>query len=265
MSDPGERRVLLEIDDGLAHLRLAAPERGNAIDPAWVEALGEAVGECERDGAVRAVLISARGPAFSVGGDLSHFAARTGDLSLALDEMVPPYHDALGRLASLSCPVVCAVHGPVAGGGLGLVFCADLVFASTEARFVCGFARLGLSGDGAGTWFLPRLVGLRRAQEMILGNRELSAPEALEWGLVTRLVAADRLEETALAAARELASGPTVALSHMRRLLRESAAATLEQQLKQEADAIIECGGTDDAREGVEAFVAHRVPRFRGR
>jgi 2-(1,2-epoxy-1,2-dihydrophenyl)acetyl-CoA isomerase len=258
-------RVDLAVEDGLAHLRLISPAVGNAIDPAWVSEFADAVNVCARDPDIRAVLISAEGARFTVGGDLRHFAAHSDDLQAALDEMVPSFHKALTLLATLERPVVCAVQGPAAGGGLGLTFCADIVLAASDARFVCGFARLGLSGDGGGTWFLPRLVGVRRAQELMYGHRALSAAEALEWGLITRVVAPDELHEQALATARELAAGPTLAFARMRQLLRESWGATVEQQLAEEGEAMVESGGSADAREGVEAFVARREPRFSGR
>jgi 2-(1,2-epoxy-1,2-dihydrophenyl)acetyl-CoA isomerase len=257
--------VALEVDAGLARLRLVRPEAANAIDPLWVTELAAAVTALAQSGEVRAVLISAEGRCFSVGGDLRHFAGRSADLAEALEEMVPPYHDTLGHLASLACPVVCAVQGPAAGGGLGLAFCADLVLAAPEARFVCGFARLGLTGDGGPSWFLPRLVGLRRAQELMFANRELTAHEALEWGLITRIVPAAELQDEALAMARRLANGPTAAFASMRRLLRDSWGASLEEQLIAESGAVRRSGATADASEGVTAFAARRDPGFSGR
>jgi 2-(1,2-epoxy-1,2-dihydrophenyl)acetyl-CoA isomerase len=256
--------IELDFADGLGHLRLARPEAGNSIEPAWVHALADAVDACAGRADLRAVLISAEGATFSVGGELRHLAARSADLSGALEEMVPPYHRILAALAELACPVVCAVQGAAAGGGLGLTFCADLVIAADDARFVFGFARLGLSGDSGGTWFLPRLVGLRRAQELLFANRELSAGEALEWGLITRIVPRDQLQQHALATARELATGPTVAYANMRHLLRKSWGATLSEQLADEWTAMRVCGESADGREGVEAFVERRRPRFEG-
>jgi 2-(1,2-epoxy-1,2-dihydrophenyl)acetyl-CoA isomerase len=259
-----DRRVDVHVDDGLASLCLVRPEARNGIDPAWVRALDAAVNAIAADDTVRAVLITAEGPSFTVGGDLQHFAARAGDLDVALREMVPPYHDTLARLAAFDRPVVCAIQGAVAGGGLGLAWCSDFVLAAPDARFACGFARLGLSGDGGSTWYLPRLVGLRRAQELVMGNRALSADEALDWGLVTRVVPAEDLQEQALALARELADGPTVALRYMRRMLRESWDTPLAVQLARETEAVLDCGRTSDGREGVTAFVQRRAPRFDG-
>jgi 2-(1,2-epoxy-1,2-dihydrophenyl)acetyl-CoA isomerase len=261
----GTDRVLLTVDDGLASLRLTRPEAGNAIDPAWVASFAEAVAACASDASIRAVLLVADGRAFTVGGDLKHFASRHDDLGEALAEMVPPFHAALSQLAALRVPVVAALQGPIAGGGLGLAFCADIVLVAPEARFVCGFSLLGLSGDGSGSWFLPRLVGARRAAEMMLLNRELSASEAVDWGLATRVVATAELGAQASVVARTLADGPTTALGHMRTLLRGAWDATLEQQLEAETEAMLDCGATDDARKGVDAFVARRPPRFSGR
>jgi 2-(1,2-epoxy-1,2-dihydrophenyl)acetyl-CoA isomerase len=153
------------------------------------------------------------------------------------------------------------VQGPIAGGGLGLAFCADVVLAAPSARFVCGFSLLGLSGDGAGTWFLPRIVGPRRAAEMMMLNRSVSAEEAVEWGLATRVVDAGELEAQSIAVARQLADGPPTALAHMKRLLRESWGATLDEQLAAETEAMLDCGRTDDARRGVEAFLSRRTLR----
>jgi 2-(1,2-epoxy-1,2-dihydrophenyl)acetyl-CoA isomerase len=254
-------RVTVSVDDGLAVMRLTRAHEGNAIDPAWVAAFGDAVAACA---GARAVLICADGPAFTVGGDLKHFSSRRDDLSGALDEMVPGFHAALAALATLPMPVVCALQGPIAGGGLGLAFCADVVLAAPSTRFVSGFSLLGLSGDGGGTWWLPRLVGPRRAAEMMLLNRSVSADEAVEWGLATRVVDADRLHSEALSVARLLATGPAVSLAHCKRLLRESWNASLPEQLDAETAAMIDCGRTVDAREGIDAFVRRRAPQFKG-
>jgi len=211
------------------------------------------------------VLIVADGPAFNVGGDMRHFHGQRHRLADELASMVGGYHPALGRLAALPLPVVCAVNGAAAGGGLGLVWCSDVVIAADDAKFATGFAALGLSGDGASSWFLPRLVGLRRSRELILHNRILSAAEALDWGLIDRVVPAAELEAEAEAEAARLADGPTVAYGEMRRLLWRSLSVGLDDQLQAELEAIVRCGATDDAREGVTAFNERRPPKFTGR
>lgn len=258
-------RVALTIAEGVAHLRLVRREARNAIDGAMVNALGEAVDACAAASGLRVLRISAEGPAFTVGGDLKYLSARIHELDRVLDEMIPVYHRALGKLASLDVPVVCAVAGAAAGGGLGLAWVSDFLLASEDAVFATGFADLGLSGDGGSSWFLPRLVGLRRAQELILGNRVLRAAEALDWGLVTRVVPRADLEREAEALTEKLAAGPTFCLAEQRRLLRGSWGATLEQQLEAERVAIRRCGATADGREGTSAFVERRKARFDGR
>jgi 2-(1,2-epoxy-1,2-dihydrophenyl)acetyl-CoA isomerase len=161
--------------------------------------------------------------------------------------------------------VVCAVRGGAAGGGLGLLWCSDLVIAASDLRLTSGFAHLGLSGDGGSTWYLPRLLGLRRALDLTLESPVLTAQQALELGLVSRVVDPAELDTAAEEAARRLASGPTVAYGHMRRLLRRSSTATFAEGLAAERAAIVDCGTTADGREGVTAFAARRAPRFTGR
>jgi 2-(1,2-epoxy-1,2-dihydrophenyl)acetyl-CoA isomerase len=257
-------RVRLDVDErGIARLRLVWVQGRNAIDPAMVEQLAAAVAGC-RDPGVRAVLISAEGPAFTVGGDLRHLAAHSDDLHGGLAAMVPTFHDALAMLAALRAPVVAAVHGAVAGGGLGLAWCSDVVLAAEGTRFATGFAGLGLSGDGGSTWWLPRLVGLRRAQQLLICGRVLDAAEALDWGLVTEVLQVDELAARADVVAAELAAGPTFALAQMRRLLRGAGAHTLEQHLAEEGEAMIACAATPDAVEGITAFVQRRPPKFTG-
>ncbi len=264
MSDAAER-VTLEVDGRVARLRLARPDGRNGIDPAMVAGLGAAVAAVEEHAGVRCLLVCAGGPHFSVGGDLHHLAGIAERIPEELDAMVAAYHVILSRLAGLPVPVVCAVQGAAAGGALGLLWCADVVIASADLRLASGFVKLGLSGDGGSTWHLPRLVGMRRAMELTLDGLVLSAEEALEWGLVGRVVPVDALESEAEATACRYAAGPTVAYGHIRRLLRTSWSATFEEQLAAERVAIVDCGGTGDAREGIEAFTARRAPRFEGR
>lgn len=260
-----EPRVELTVAEGVAHLRLTRPGARNAIDPRWVRDFDAAVDAAGRAAGVRAVLISAAGAAFSVGGDLRHFATHPDRLPDELGAMIGGYHATLTRLAGLPVPVVCAVQGAAAGGGLGLLWCADTVLAADNTRLAAGFAELGLSGDGGSSWFLPRLVGMRRAREMILENRVLSAAEAHEWGLVNRVVPLDRLETEALETAARLAAGPTVAYGEMRRLLLRSLHVDLPDQLDAERQSIMRCGATADAREGITAFVERRPASFEGR
>jgi 2-(1,2-epoxy-1,2-dihydrophenyl)acetyl-CoA isomerase len=182
-----------------------------------------------------------------------------------LRQMIDLYHLALERLTSMDAPVVCAVRGAAAGGGLGLVHVADIVVAAEDAKFALGYAALGLASDGGNSWFLPRVVGLRRAQQLLLLNRVLTGPEALEWGLVTEVRPAAAVEDRALDLARQLAAGPTEAFGRMKRLLRDSWTTDLPGQLSRETAQMTAAGASDDAAEGIAAFAAKRPPAFRGR
>ena len=147
---------------------------------------------------------------------------------------------------------------------MALVLSADLVLASENARFTMAYTAAGLSPDGSSTFYLPRLVGLRRALELTLTNRRLSAQEALDWGIVNRILPAEELQEKALALARQLAAGPALAYAAAKRLLQRSFDQSLETQLEDEAQAIAAASATADAREGIRAFLEKRPPQFRG-
>jgi len=257
--------VTLEIADDIAVIRLARADAHNAIDPQWVAELLEAVQGACAPGAARAILVLADGPSFTVGGDLEHFTTNADRLSHELYSMVHALCEAVGDLAEAPVPVVCAVQGAAAGGGLGLLYAADVVIAGEDLKVATGFARLGLTGDGGWSYFLPRLVGIRRAQELALEGRVLGAAEALEWGLVTRVLPVAEIEAEARRVAERFATGPTLALGGMRRLLRESWGASVREQLAAELDAITAAGNTADGREGVTAFAQKRGPRFTGR
>lgn len=258
-------RISLSIADDVATIRLARAEVRNAIDPAWIEALADAIAAAAAPGAARAILIVADGPHFTVGGDLGHFAAAGDRLGDELRDMVGTLHDALAALAEAPVPVVTGARGAAAGGGLGLLWAADIVVAGDDLKLATGFSRIGLTGDGGWSYYLPRLVGIRRAQELILENRMLGAAEALDLGLVTRVVAAADVADEAAATARRLAAGPTVSLGVQRRLLRESWDVSLREALTAERDAMAAMGATADAREGVASFLERRDPRFAGR
>jgi len=259
------QRVTYKLDDaGVAHVRLVWAERRNAIDPAMVEQLADAVRVCEH-ARVRAVLLSADGPAFSVGGDMRHFAAHSADIRGQLATMVPAYHETLETLATIDAPVVAAVHGAVAGGGLGLVWCSDIVLAAEGTRFATGFSKLGLSGDGGSSWWLPRLVGLARARQMLIAGAVIDALQAHEWGLIAEVLPPGQLAARSAHVATALAQGPTFTLGRMRRLLVASAPLDLGEALARETAAILECAEQTDAAEGVSSFVEGRTPNFNRR
>lgn len=259
------RTVLLDFTDGLATLRLNRPDKGNAIDERMAADLAEAATQIAERTDVRSVLIAGNGANFTVGGDLGLFAGTAREqLPNRLRRMIDAYHLAIERLTGIDAPVVAAVRGGAGGGGLGLMYVADIVVAAESARFALGYGALGLTADGGNTWFLPRMVGMRRAQELFLLNLRLTAQEALAFGLVSRLVPDDQVENEAATLAAKLAAGPTRAFGAVRRMLRQSFETGLSDQLDAEKESIVVTSATDDAHEGIAAFVAKRRPRFRG-
>jgi 2-(1,2-epoxy-1,2-dihydrophenyl)acetyl-CoA isomerase len=259
------RTVRLDIADGVATLRLNRPDKGNAIDTDMAADLAEAATQIAESASIRAVFIAGNGPNFTVGGDLGLFAGTAREqLPNRLRRMIDSYHLAIERLTSIDAPVVAAVRGGAGGGGLGLLYAADIVIAADDARFALGYGALGLTADGGNTWFLPRMVGMRQAQQLFLLNRRLTAQEALAFGLVSRLAPSDAVDSEAAALAATLAAGPTRAYGAVRRMLRQSFETGLSDQLEAEKESIVAASRSDDAQEGIAAFVAKRRPQFRG-
>lgn len=255
--------VSLAIDGAIARITLRRSDVGNAIDLALADELRRAVVEVEGDRSVRVVVVRGEGPHFCVGGDLGDFGNQD-DLPSHLRAVTTHLHAAIAGLARLDAPVVVGVQGSSAGAGLGLVCSGDVVIAATSARFVVAYTKVGLSPDGGTSWFLPRLVGLRRAQELTLLNPTLDAEGALAAGIVTRVVADDDLDREIEAVASELAAGPTPAVGEAKRLLRTSLDNPLTIHLDAEAAALVRSAAREDAREGIAAFLAKRPSRFTG-
>ncbi len=258
------KTILFDLRDGVAHLTLNRPDAANSVNLELSQELYDAMLRCDEDPAVRAVLVAGSGKMFCAGGDLKSFAARKDDLPAHLKLLTHFIHGAVSLMARMDAPVITAVNGTVAGGGLGLVFGADLVIAAESARFTMAYTRAALSPDASTSFFLPRLVGLRRALDLTLTNRVLSAREALEWGIVNRVVPESELAAAAQGLAKEMAEGPTAAFGAAKRLLRESFSDTLETHLQAEARSIADRSRNAEAREGISAFLEKRAPRYRG-
>lgn len=250
--------------NGVATLTLARPEAGNAIDLQLAQDLNEVTTAWSVDRRVRAVLITGEGKNFCVGGDLNSFQERFDDLPAHLTDITTYLHAANSRLIRLDTPVIAAVQGSAAGAGMSLAASSDLVLAGESSKFVMAYTAIGLTPDGSGTWSLPHVVGLRRALELVLTNRRLSAEEAMAIGIVTRVVADGELAEEALALARTLAAGPTGAYGAAKRLLRDSLGTDLEAQLALETQSLAAAAGSADGREGIAAFLAKRAAEFTG-
>ena len=256
--------LIVERRGGIARLTLNRPETANGITLRMAEELAAAATSFADDPSVRAVLLAGAGARFCGGGDVKGFAALGDGLGHHIREITVPLHAAISQLVRLDAPVICAVQGSAAGAGMGLVAAADLVIAAESARFVMAYTGIGLTPDGGTSYFLPRLVGVRRALELAITNRVLSASEALDWGIVTQVVPDAELTAAAGTLAETIAAGPTLAFGGVKRLIHTSLEHTLDQHLARESEEMARAGRSADGVEGVAAFVAKRAPEFRG-
>ncbi len=256
--------ILYEVRDGLAHVTLNRPDAANAFDLDLVRAFHRIMIDCDKNKAVRAVLLTGAGKMFSAGGDLKFFLGAGDRVASVLAEMTASLHTAVAVMNRMDAPVVVAVNGMAAGGGLSLAMTGDIVFAAESARFTMAYTAAGLSPDGSSTWFLPRLVGFRRAKELALTNRMLSAAEAMELGIVDRVTADTDLMAEAEKQARRFVDGPTGAYGAVKRLMIESFQNGLETQMELESRAIAARAASADGREGLSAFAEKRKPIFSG-
>jgi 2-(1,2-epoxy-1,2-dihydrophenyl)acetyl-CoA isomerase len=255
----------LERQGAIAVLTLDRPDAANGIDLRLGHELMQAAIALDEDRDLRAVVLTGRGRFFCAGGDLKAFAGYGESLPERLKELTTYLHAAISRFARMAPPVIAAVNGTAAGAGMSLALACDLVVAEDSAKFTLAYTGAGLSPDGSSTWFLPRLIGDQRTRELMLLNRTLTARDAQDWGLITRVVPDGEALEGALAFARTLAEGPTRAYGAVKALLAESSTNSLEAQMEHESRAIAAMAVTEDGREGIAAFAAKRSPVFRGR
>lgn len=248
-----------EYAEGAAWLTLADPDRGNLVTADSTAELAAAVRRADRDGA-RVIVLRSTGRFFSVGGDLSSFA-EAPDLPAHLDDLATAMHRVIANLQRSPAIVVTVVQGMAAGIGFPLAAAGDLVIAADTAQFTLGYTRVGLPGDG-GTGLLTRSLGLHRTLALLLLNDRLTAAEAQQAGLVARVFGADELDERVAELVAGLTAGSATAQAAAKRLVRAAAADDVETRLAAEARAMATAGGTQDVREGVEAFLAKRSPRF---
>jgi 2-(1,2-epoxy-1,2-dihydrophenyl)acetyl-CoA isomerase len=256
--------LLFQVEGATATLTLNRPAAGNAIDLPLARAILAAAIRCDTDPAIRCVVLTGAGKLFCGGGDLPAFAEAGDQVAAFLSELAGTLHMAISRLMRMAKPLLVLVNGPAAGAGLSLSLIGDIVIAARSAHFTAAYGGVGLSPDGGMSWLLPRLVGLRRAQEMIIANRRVPADEAAAIGLITRVVEDDALAATGAEQAARLAAAATLALGAARALLLDSFDGPLEGHLERETRRIAASGTTADCREGVAAYLARRKPDFRG-
>jgi 2-(1,2-epoxy-1,2-dihydrophenyl)acetyl-CoA isomerase len=258
--------VLLTRDGPVATLTLNRPDALNALNPAMIEGLIARTASIADDDSLRVVVLRGAGRHFMAGGDIRTFAERLGESpatrSDGFKQTIGRLHAAIEHLHRMPHPVVGCVQGAVAGFGLSLMNACDLVVAADDAYFASAYRQIGLTPDGGGSWSLPRLVGMRKAMEILLLGERFGAADALALGLVNRVVPAAELDAATSAVVQILATGPVLATRHAKRLVRESLSRTLSEQLDAEAASFAACAGTADFVEGITAFLQKRAPQF---
>jgi 2-(1,2-epoxy-1,2-dihydrophenyl)acetyl-CoA isomerase len=254
--------LLFEREGAVARLTLNRPAAANAIDLGLARELMMAAITCDEDNSIRCVLLTGTGRFFCPGGDVRSFMLAGPSIGSLLKEITAYFHMAIARFARMNKPLVTAVNGVAAGAGFSLALLGDIVLGARTAQFTAAYTALGVSPDGGLSWLLPRLVGLRAAQELIFTNRTLSADEAKDLGLITRIVEAESLAAEAAKLTQELASGPTAAYGKLRNLFLRSSESSLESHLEEESRGLAETSRSAHGQEGIAAFVSKRKPDF---
>jgi 2-(1,2-epoxy-1,2-dihydrophenyl)acetyl-CoA isomerase len=261
----GYETLRYDFKDGVATITLNRPEAYNALNLPLARDLFHATLEADEDRAVRCIVITGAGRAFCAGGDVKDFADTPDRIGILIKELTTYLHGVVSRLARAPKPVIMGINGVAAGGGMSLALAGDLVVAAESAKLTMAYSKIAASPDGSSSYFLPRLIGLRRALELHYTNRVLSAREALDWGLVNRVHPDAEFAGALDGLARELAQGPTLAFGRAKLLFHQSTQESLETQMELEAQAIAASGHTEDFRNGVVAFAKKQPVTFQGR
>lgn len=256
--------ILFEQHGAIGHLTFNRPAVFNAMNEELMLALRDMSGRLLSSTTLRVLVVKGAGKAFIAGGDVGLFHQRKDVIADEIKPLGDALHAAIINIRNLPFPVIAQIHGAVAGAGLSLALACDFAIADDSAQFTTAYARIGLSPDGGSTYFLPRIVGMKKAAEMIMLSDTLNAAQALEFGLVNRVVTADRLAAETQLLAERLAGGATQAFAHAKRLITQSFNTPLAQHLDDEIASFETCARTDDFKEGVTAFVEKRKPLFRG-
>jgi 2-(1,2-epoxy-1,2-dihydrophenyl)acetyl-CoA isomerase len=257
-----EAPLVLTIDGGIARLTLDRPDLGNALTSAASKMLGDAVDTIAADPSVRVVILTGNGKMFSAGGDIREFVTVPETLADLIGDELVHLNETLLKIKALPIPVIAALNGPVAGGGIGLALTADVSIAAESVRFRAGYAAIGLSPDAGTSFWLTRLIGPQRTKEFLFTNRFIDAPEALAIGLVSKVVPDADLPAAATALAETIASMPRGSHAAVKALADAAVDATHAEILALEREHMMRNAAGPDAREGIKAFMERRKPAF---
>ncbi|RLA44604.1 MAG: enoyl-CoA hydratase [Gammaproteobacteria bacterium] len=258
-----KQHMTLEVSNGVGVITLCRPDEGNPVVHGMVEELIENAIICDEAPAIKAVVLTGTGRMFCVGGGLKDFAEQGDNISSHLKLVTQLFHGAISKFNRMAPPVIAAINGTAAGGGLSLALCTDLAVSVESAKFTMAYTNAGLPLDGSASFYLARVVGMRRAKEMSLLNTVLTAQQALDWGLVNKVVPDEELMDATMEMAHKLAQGSTKAYGEAKRLILAGATEGLEAAMELESRSISELAGGEDGREGVAAFLEKRKPLFK--
>jgi len=259
------KTIILNIENGIATLTLNRPESYNALSLELAGELLEVVLECDENGSVKVLIITGAGKAFCAGGDVKEFHQNLDSASLYLKKLTSQLHKSIAKICRMPKPVIAAVNGVAAGGGFSLSLACDMTIAAESAKFVPAYSEIAASPDLGMTYFLPRILGNKKAFELALVRKQLSASEAKEWGLANQVVPDGTLRPEVMKIAEHLLGNSSSAIGATKKLFQLSWSQSLETQMENESEFIARAGSSRDFREGVAAFMERRKPRFDGK
>ena len=258
MNDP----ILTQQHDNILEVVLNRPEAYNALNLDMMKVLSEALSSAAADTTIQGVLITGKGKAFCAGGDLKWMSQQTDSIYSVLHKLAPQFHLSIIEIRRMEKPVVAAINGIAAGGGLSLALACDFRVMAESTTLRQAYTSSGLSIDGGGSFALPRLVGLARAMEIMAFDHPISSAQALDWGLVTKVVTDEEVVPQGLTILNQLAKSALHSFAWSKRLITDSFNNTLETQLELERQAISDCAAHPNGQEGIRAFVEKRKPSF---
>ena len=257
------KTIELKIDNAIATITFNRPNAANGLNLMMAQELYQVVLDLDHDESVKVVVLLAEGRFFSAGGDIKYMSSNLSNLGPTMKQLADELHRSISILARMPKPFIIGVNGIAAGGGFSISMTADLVIAAQSSKFTMAYTASGLSPDGSSTYFVPRIIGLRRTAELMMTNRQLTAMEALDWGLVNQVVPDVDLKNSVYSLAEKLANGPVDAFATVKKLLQCSFTNSLETQMELEGRAIAESASSRNGIEGISAFLEKRKPIFK--
>lgn len=265
------KTIIVNLDKNICSIKMNRPTSLNALTSEFVVALTNITESLKKNKDVRVVVIEGEGDHFMAGGDIKKFnkmiekSSNKAELKNDFATLIKNFHKIILNLQEIPCPIIASVKGAVAGAGVSLISACDLVIAGESSFFTLAYCHIGVCPDGGSTYFLPRIIGLKRSFEIALLGDRFDAQIAEKWGLINKVVSDENLQTETEALALRLSQGPSQAYKRVKRLLQQSSQNSLSSQLNDEADAFADCTLTQDFEEGVNAFITKRPPKFTGK